>query len=64
MREREGKERGEILNEDGRIYERDMEEEEKDRGGKRGVGDRNPKARGPKYRPVDVRIKLSEHPLN
>jgi hypothetical protein len=43
MREREGKERGEILNEDGRIYERDMEEEEKAREGEGwGIGIRKP----------------------
>jgi hypothetical protein len=39
MREREGKERGEILNEDGRgdkMDERDMEEERKEREGERG----------------------------
>jgi hypothetical protein len=43
MRERERKERGEILNEDGGIYERDMEEEGKDREGEGwGIGIREP----------------------
>jgi hypothetical protein len=64
MREREGKERrGEILNEDRRIYERDMEEEGKDREGEGwGIGIR--KLVGQNKELGTSGVKLSEHPLN